>query len=147
MKILFFVSVSYTYGCEFEFLILRNLDIYISISMLHEKQASIAMSIYNASVQDSKLMSQVSDAKLILLFSNLTVFRYTNYVSFFFFFFSLEPVVWEIAALVRTESSLLTTDTLAVILVAGITKLIISLTLPPHRLFQKISQFLTSFHV
>lgn len=46
------------------------------------------------------------------------------------FFFSLEPVVWEIAALVRTESSLLTTDTLAVILVAGITKLIISLTFP-----------------
>jgi len=39
----------------------------------------------------------------------------------------LEPVVWEIAALVRTESSLLTTDILAVILVAGITKLIISL--------------------
>jgi len=41
----------------------------------------------------------------------------------------LEPVVWEIAALVRTESSLLTTDILAVILVAGITKLIISLIL------------------
>lgn len=32
-------------------------------------------------------------------------------------------MVWEIAALVRTESSLLTTDTLAVILVAGITKI------------------------
>lgn len=44
---------------------------------------------------------------------------------FFFSIFSLEPVVWEIAALVRTESSLLTTDTLAVILVAGITTFLI----------------------
>lgn len=44
----------------------------------------------------------------------------------FSFIFSLEPVVWEIAALVRTESSLLTTDTLAVILVVGITTLLIN---------------------
>lgn len=47
------------------------------------------------------------------------------YLSYCFLFFSLEPVVGEIAVLVRTESSLLTTDTLAVILVAGITTFLI----------------------